>query len=128
MNILLDTHAFLWFINGDKKLSKNARELIEDSHNHRYLSMASLWEMTIKSSLGKLQIILPITELYQQHIVQNDIELLPIDVAYLDTLHNLPFHHGDPFDRTIIAQAIVENMPIISCDTAFNDYDVKCLW
>lgn len=103
MNILLDTHAFLWFINGDKKLSKNARELIEDSHNNRYLSMASLWEMTIKSSLGKLQIILPITELSQQHIVQNDIELLPIDVTYLDTLHNLPFYHGDPFDRTIIA-------------------------
>lgn len=97
MRLLLDTHTFLWFIDGNPKLSDYARQLIEELKNERLLSVASLWEMSIKSSLSKLKLPLPFTKLVAEHVYGNAIELLHITPDHLDVLRTLPFHHKDPF-------------------------------
>ena len=128
MRLLLDTHTFLWFIGGDTALSPYARQLIEDRTNERLLSIASLWEMAIKASLGRLTLTLPFTDLVAEHVHGNAIELFEILPRHLDVLTTLPFHHKDPFDRMIIAQSQAENMPILSRDSAFDDYAIRRLW
>lgn len=114
MKLLLDTHTFLWFIMGDPKLSEKARALIEDTRNERLLSTASLWEMAIKHSLGKLSLGQPFEVLIPQQLERNSIEILPITVAHLAVVVTLPFHHRDPFERLLIAQAAVERLSILS--------------
>lgn len=128
MRLLLDTHTFLWFIGGSSKLSVAARTLIEDPANERFLSVASLWEMSIKASLGRLKLALPFTDLVQGEVLGNAMELLAIRPTHLDVLAKLPFHHKDPFDRLIVAQAMAEAMPIVSKDKAFENYPVGLLW
>ena len=128
MRLLLDTHTFLWFIDGDTALSSYARQLIEDRTNERLLSIASLWEMAIKASLGRLTLTLSFTDLVAKHVHGNAIELFEILPSHLDVLTTLPFHHKDPFDRMIIAQSQAENMPILSRDSAFDDYAIRRLW
>jgi PIN domain nuclease of toxin-antitoxin system len=125
---LLDTHAFLWFIEGDPQLSTTAKTLINDTSNGRYLSIASLWEMSIKVSTGKLSLVMSFSELVNQHVYGNAIELLDISPAHLDELSKLPFHHKDPFDRLIIAQCLSEKIPVISIDSAFASYPVQQVW
>src|ERR1700704_3050184 len=119
MRLLLDTHAFLWFIMGSANLSANARSLIENPANERLLSVASLWEIAIKTSLGKLTLSVPFDQLVPAQLQLNGIDLLNIKVDHLSSLVTLPFHHHDPFDRLIIAQGLVEKLPIISLDSAF---------
>jgi PIN domain nuclease of toxin-antitoxin system len=128
MRLLLDTHAFLWFIMGSPNLSARARALIEDTANESFLSVAGLWEMAIKVSLGKLTLSDPLDVLVPQQLGLNGIELLGIQVAHAAAVSTLPFHHRDPFDRLLIAQAIVEAMPVVSADAAFDAYPVKRLW
>ena len=128
MRLLLDSHAFLWFIMGSANLSVNARALIEDPANERLLSVASLWEIAIKTSFGKLTLSAPFDELIPAQLKLNGIDLLNIKVDHLSTLTTLPFHHRDPFDRLIIAQAIVEKLPVISLDGAFDTYGVTRHW
>ena len=128
MRLLLDTHTFLWFIGGDAALSLYARQLIEDRTNERLLSIASLWEMAIKASLGRLTLTLSFTDLVAEHVHENEIALFGILPHHLDTLTTLPFYHKDPFDRIIIAQSRAENIPILSRDPAFDDYAVRRLW
>jgi len=128
VRLLLDTHTFLWFIGGDTALSLYARQLIEDRTNERLLSIASLWEMAIKASLGRLTLALPSTDLVAEHVHGNAIELFEILPRHLDVLTTLPFHHKDPFDRMIIAQSQAENIPILSRDSAFDDYAIQRLW
>ena len=128
MRLLLDTHAFLWFIDGDTALSPYARQLIEDRTNERLLSIASLWEMAIKASLGRLTLSLSFTDLVAEHVHGNAIELFEILPRHLDVLTTLPFYHKDPFDRMIIAQSQAENIPILSRDSAFDDYAIRRLW
>ena len=128
MKVLLDTHAFLWFIMGSANLSVNARALIENPANERLLSVASLWEIAIKTSLGKLTLSAPFDELIPAQLKLNGIDLLNINVEHLSTLTTLTFHHRDPFDRLIIAQAIVEKLPVISLDGAFDAYGVTRHW
>jgi PIN domain nuclease of toxin-antitoxin system len=128
MRLLLDTHAFLWFIMGSSNLSPSARAMIEDEANESFLSVASLWEMAIKVSLGKLTLSAPFDALIPQQLASNGIELLGIQVAHASVVSALPFHHRDPFDRLIIAQAQVERMPIAGADTAFDAYGVQRLW
>ncbi|MEM7125186.1 MAG: type II toxin-antitoxin system VapC family toxin [Chloroflexota bacterium] len=99
MKILLDSHAFLWFIAGDSQVNTYSKQLIESPDNERFLSFASIWEITIKSSLGKLVVPTPPSKLIQEYVWPNAIELLPIIPEHLDTLHDLPYHHKDPFDR-----------------------------
>jgi PIN domain nuclease of toxin-antitoxin system len=128
MRLLLDTHSFLWFISGSSNLSGVARDAIEGRENERLLSVASLWEMSIKVSLGKLQLALPFPELVERQVYGNAISLLAIAPEHLDELARLPFHHKDPFDRLIIAQSFAEDITLVGNDSAFERYPVKMLW
>ena len=128
MRYLLDTHSLIWFIGGDPQLSSQARSLIGDERNELLVSIASLWEIAIKTSFGKLTLSAPFDELIPAQLKLNGIDLLNIKVDHLSTLTTLPFHHRDPFDRLIIAQAIVEKLPVISLDGAFDAYGVTRHW
>lgn len=130
MNILLDTHAFLWFVFADLSLSAYAKGLIEDESNVKFLSMASIWEMAIKYSIDKLPLIRPLKfEDFMVHQIRsNGLIVLPINFSHLAHVSSLPVHHRDPFDRLIIAQSVVEKMPVISIDRAFDAYGVTRLW
>lgn len=122
MKLLLDTHIFLWFIMGSPHLSADDRALIEDERNRKFISVASLWEIAIKSSIGKLSLSAPFDQLIPQQLSLNGFELLPIEISHLATVATLPFHHRDPFDRLLIAQAMAEKMPVVSSDSAFDSY------
>ncbi len=128
MTYLLDTHAFLWFINDDLSLSDTARAIIENPEHAIYLSIASVWEMSIKISLEKLRLPSPFADFIDMQLHQNHFRLLEIKTKHAAMLLTLPFHHRDPFDRMLIAQAQTENMPIISRDAAFDAYDVERYW
>ena len=128
MKYLLDTHTLLWFITNDKKLSDRARQLIESSNNESFLSIVSLWEIAIKTALGKLDLAEPFEQMFPKQLQLNCIEVLDIAVDNLTKLTTLPFYHGDPFDRLIIAQGLVEGIPIISVDTIFDAYGVDREW
>ena len=129
MRLLLDTHSFLWFIGGSTSLSPTVRSLIEDASNQPFLSVASLlWEMAIKVSLGKMSLARPFEVLIPQQMGLNGINLLGIEMEHTAVVSKLPFHHRDPFDRLLIAQAMVEQMPIVSVDADFDAYNVERLW
>ncbi len=128
MKLLLDTHSFLWFIGGDARLSPTARRLIEDVTNDVFLSVASLWEMAIKISLGRLQLAEPFETFIPQQLSLNRIGLLGITISHTAKVATLPFHHRDPFDRLLAAQAQVEQMPLASSDPAFDAYGITRLW
>ena len=128
MKYLLDTHTLLWFLKGDKKLSDGARQLIDNPHNVKFLSIASLWEIAIKVSLGKLVLDKSFERLFPEQLHFNRIQILDITVDSLIKLTTLPFHHRDPFDRLIIAQALVEGLPIIGADAAFDAYGISREW
>ncbi|OCQ98794.1 twitching motility protein PilT [Nostoc sp. MBR 210] len=128
MRFLLDTHTFIWFVTDSPQLSTTAKILIEDEYNEKCLSLASVWEMAIKCSLGKLSFNLPLHTFVEQQIQQNSIDLLSIQMPHLAIVATLPLHHRDPFDRLLIAQAIAEGIPIISADVAFNAYSIRRLW
>ena len=128
MRLLLDTHSFLWFIGGSASLSPTARTFIEDADNQPLLSMASLWEMAIKLSIGKLSLGKPFERLIPEQMRLNGIELLQIEMAHIIVVTELPFHHRDPFDRLLIAQAMVEQISVVSGDPAFDSYSIKRLW
>lgn len=128
MKLLLDTHTFLWFIGGNFNLSNTARNAIENISNQRFISIATLWEISIKISIGKLKLGLSLIELVEQEVYGNAIEILEISSEHLDELVKLPFHHKDPFDRLIIAQSLVEDMTLVSKDVAFQNYLIKLLW
>lgn len=126
MDYLLDTHTFLWFINGDPELSKNARNIIENGSS-KYISIATFWEIAIKVNIGKLELDMPFAEL-KVHAAKNGFELLPITFEHTNQLLNLPFHHKDPFDRIIISQAYCDNLTVISRDINFEKYGMKLAW
>ena len=128
MNLLLDTHTFLWFINNDTNLSPLARTLIEDTQNSIVLSIASVWEISIKVSLKKLTVTHPPMPFIENELRKNSISVLAIGFQHLETHIVLPFHHRDPFDRLMIAQAMSEGMPIVSRDSTFDLYPIQRLW
>ncbi|MFM2380076.1 MAG: hypothetical protein RLZZ143_2656 [Cyanobacteriota bacterium] len=127
MKLLLDTHTFLWFINNSPQLSIDAKNLIE-SDVDLLLSIASLWEIAIKVSIDKLTIPNTYDQFIPQQVQLNDMEVLPISLAHLAVVTTLPFHHRDPFDRLLIAQAMVEKMSIISADEIFDSYGISRIW
>ena len=127
MKLLLDTHVFLWFVNDDPKLSNHIKDLIEDDDNVSYLSMASLWEMSIKFNLGKLTLEPNYEKFVEREVITSSIKLLNIELEHFQINAALPFHHRDPFDRLIIAQALAENLPIVSVDSAFKKYSVTLI-
>ncbi len=124
MNFLLDTHIFLWFVNDDPRLSDRFKDLIENEKNFSYLSVASVWEMSIKYNLGKLKLAPSYEEFIEQEVIESSINLLNIKLEHLKVNASLPFHHRDPFDRIIIAQSMVENIPLITVDSVFNQYPI----
>jgi PIN domain nuclease of toxin-antitoxin system len=128
VNYLLDTHALLWIADDDPRLSERAESLFLDNRNAIYLSVASLWEIAIKVSIGKLSIDEPLDVFIQKHITSNGINFKLIEPKHILPLTSLPFHHKDPFDRLIISQAMMEEMPIISNDSLFDLYPIERVW
>jgi len=128
MRLLLDTHAFIWWDNDLAKLSTPARALCQDTSNTLLLSVASVWEMQIKIQLGKLQLPLPMSDMIAGQQSRNRLEVLPINLPHVLALENLPVHHKDPFDRLLIAPAIVENAVLVSRDDVFKHYPVNVQW
>lgn len=128
MRALLDTNSFLWFISGSDRLSVNARSLIADIKNDLFLSVASLWEIAIKTSIGRLELLRPFDQLIPSQLEENDINILPIELNHLSQIIELPFHHRDPFDRLIIAQGMIEELPVISSDASFRMYPIEVIW
>ncbi len=127
MKYLIDTHTFIWFTTGDSQLSTTARKLIEDVQNEIYLSTASIWEIAIKYSMGKLNLNKTFDKVLND-IQDNQITLLTIDFEATLILSALPFHHKDPFDRMMIAQAQQLNVPIIGKDEVFKNYAISLVW
>lgn len=128
MEYLLDTHSFLWFINGDDQISQKAKNAITDPEVMKYLSIASLWEIAIKVNLKKLGLDMAYTDLRQQ-VIGNGFEILPITFEHTAVLVNLELHHRDPLDRIIIAQALSEKLTVIGKDENFYKYDgLELLW
>jgi len=128
MNYLLDTQTLLWIVTDDTRLSKTVSRLFLDQQNEIFLSAASIWEMAIKISLQKLLLKGSLKDFATEHVLGNNIKILPIRLEHLYKLSNLPFHHRDPFDRLLIVQSLSENYPIISSNHAFEQYPVKRIW
>jgi PIN domain nuclease of toxin-antitoxin system len=122
MKILLDTHILLWHLTDNPKLSQNHSQLIEDLQHQKFFSMASLWEIAIKSSLGKLHLQYPI-----ELIVPQEIIILDIGIYHIKVVQELPFYHRDPFDRLLIAQAISEQLIIMTNDEWFGNYGIELI-
>src|SRR5437016_5531042 len=128
MRLLLDTHALIWFLNNSANLSAIARAAIEATDNFVSVSVVSLWEIAIKVKLGKLTLPAPFEQLFPEQLVTNEIACLPIEIADLYRLANLEFHHRDPFDRLIAAQALARGLTLISRDPHFASYGVTTVW
>lgn len=128
MEVLLDTHTFLWFSRASPELSERARGLIEDTKNDLFLSIVSPWETGIKISTGKLVLGRPIDVVFEDRMKRSGITMLSITLAHIARVSALPFHHRDPFDRMLIAQSLVEGIPIISADAIFDAYGVTRFW
>lgn len=128
MTVLLDTHTFLWFVLDDAQLSAPARALIEDPATDVLVSPASYWEIAIKVRLGKLDLQSSYDDFMNRGIAGNDFEVLPIEPKHTSLLTTMPFHHRDPFDRLLVAQATVERIPIVSNDGALDAYGVQRRW
>jgi PIN domain nuclease of toxin-antitoxin system len=128
VRLLLDTHAWLWWNQDDPALSRPARRAIANPTNECWLSMASAWEMTLKVANGKLAIEGELEHFLPAQIAQNGFAFLPIDVRHVARTVKLPFHHRDPFDRLIIAQALVEGLAVVSADSVFAKYGVRRVW
>jgi len=127
MKLLLDTHAFLWFVAGDRRLGARARRLIEAPNAEPLLSVASVWELAIKCSLKRLTLPLPLED-YLAEKLDTNLALLPIALDHAVAVARLPFHHHDPFDRLLAAQALADGLPVVTRDPAFKKYGVKTVW
>jgi PIN domain nuclease of toxin-antitoxin system len=128
MDLLLDTHALLWNMDGDRRVTDSARDAIANGRNHIFVSMASLWEMSTKSAKGRL--ILPggNIDYVLDYMRTWHMEVLSVTVEHVRAAGGLPFHHGDPFDRMLVAQAKVENYHLVSGDEKVHLYDADILW
>ena len=128
MTLLLDTHTVLWFVEDAPDLSPRAQAAIEDTDNTVLCSVASVWEMAIKLGLGKLAMSRPLYPEFAELLAEHGIQQLSISYRHASEVAALPLHHRDPFDRLLIAQAIVENLPIVSADQAFDPYPITRVW
>lgn len=128
MNLLLDTHVLLWFLDDDPQLVLTAKLLIQDPANRKLVSVATCWEIAIKVGLKKLNLGEPATTFLPRELATNYFHLLGIELVHATFVEALPTHHKDPFDRLLAAQALVEGIPLISADTIFDQYGVNRLW
>jgi PIN domain nuclease of toxin-antitoxin system len=127
VKLLVDTHAFLWFMAGDPKLSATARRALDKNEGGWWLSAASVWELSIKASLKRVVLPLPVAE-YVAEKVQEGLRVLSIDWTHVAAVERLPFHHRDPFDRLIVAQAQAERLAVVTGDSVFRQYGVQIVW
>jgi len=128
VRILLDTQAFLWMVWGAPEFSSKAKRLIVDPENNLFLSLASIWEIAIKSSIGKLKIADPIESFIPAEMQENDIERLDVTFRHVVRVASLPFHHRDPFDRLLVCQVAEERLTLISADPMFDRYKIPRIW
>jgi PIN domain nuclease of toxin-antitoxin system len=128
VDLLLDTHTFLWFVFGSIRMSEKAEALIQDPANRKFLSLATPWEVGIKVSTGKLTVSQPVDQFFAEEMYANSVQMLPITLAHIARVSTLPFHHRDPFDRILIAQSLTENMALVSADAALDAYSIVRLW
>ena len=128
MKILLDTHTVLWMINGHEKLSPSARTLLLNDKNILFISVVSLWEMAIKVSLGKLSDLNGGVDVIISKLDDMPIEILPVTTNYIKIIETLPFIHRDPFDRMLVATAILNDMTILTADSNIPKYNTSCIW
>lgn len=128
MRILLDTHAFLWWVSNDPRLSTKARSLVEDISNEIVVSAVSGLEIAIKSQIGKLTVASDLERFISNQITQNYFTILPVQLPHTLHIHTLPMHHRDPFDRMLVAQSQLENLSILTVDPLITQYDVTTIW
>ena len=128
MNLLLDTHAFLWFDSAPNRLSAKASALITDQANQINISVVTLWEICIKSNLGKLSLRIDLPQMIGEHEQQNGLRVLPIQPNHVYGLEGLPAVHKDPFDRMLVSVARCEGATLVSADAAFQGYPVSVEW
>lgn len=128
MKLLLDTHAFLWWIAGSDLLGHGARTVIEERDNECVVSLASCWEIAIKISLGKLRVDADLDSFLPEQLAANGFRLLLIELRHAARVSRLPFHHRDPFDRLLVAQALEERLALVSGDEIFESYGVERIW
>ena len=127
MKLLLDTHAFLWFVTGDERLSRRARRAMEAEDSELLLSAAVVWEMAIKAGLGRLVLPATVGDYVAEKLAEG-FSVLAIDWVHAAAVEQLPLHHRDPFDRLLAAQALSERLPLVSSDPLFRSYGVKVIW
>ncbi|MCI0355332.1 MAG: type II toxin-antitoxin system VapC family toxin [Acidobacteria bacterium] len=128
MTCLLDTHCFLWAILNDPRLSAPASHILRDGRNHLFLSVASVWEIMVKVEIGRLPLPRPAADFMLSRIVSSGVQMLPIRLEHALRLEGLPMHHRDPFDRMLVAQAMEEDVPILSADPALRAYGAEIIW
>ena len=128
MNLLLDTHAFYWWDQEPAKLSAAASAAISDPANAVFISVVNVWEIVLKTGIGKMTLQDPIDLLVDRQCATNGFQLLPIEYRHVLALQGLPYHHRDPFDRILMAQAIADTLTIVTCDPLFANYPVVTLW
>lgn len=128
MRLLLDTHTFLWWVNDSAELSRRARTAVGHHGHDCFLSVASAWEMAIKVSIGKLELPAAVERFVEEQLAANRIRTLPIELRHVARAGTLPFHHRDPFDRLLAAQALEEKMSLVTADPVFRRYGVKRVW
>jgi PIN domain nuclease of toxin-antitoxin system len=128
VKLLLDTHAFLWWVEGTPALGRRARAAVANPDNEVFLSMASCWELAIKLSLGKLRLTQRLDRFIPEQVTVNSFSLLPIELRHVVGVADLAFHHRDPFDRLLAAQALQDQLAIVSSDRIFRKYGVTVIW
>lgn len=128
MRVLLDTHAFLWWVDDAPELTREARKTIASAGNECFLSVASCWEMAIKASIGKLKLAQAVERFIPEQLAANGFRLLEVDFRHVARVEVLPFHHRDPFDRLLVTQAVSEKMAVVSSDAALDSYGIRRIW
>ena len=128
MRVLVDTLVFLWWVEGDRALPAKARAVLANPENECLISMVSAWELAIKTGLGKLKLALPVKRYIVENVAANGFRMLAIEIAHVGRVETLAMHHGDPFDRLLIAQALEENIAVVTADPIFRNYGVKRIW
>lgn len=128
MRLLLDTHTFLWYLLDDPRLSETARVAIGDPLNEIEISPASYWEIAIKIGLRKYALPEPYDVFMERELADNQFRILPIEPRHTTVLTTLPLHHRDPFDRLLVAQAMIEEIPLVSGDFILDAYPIQRLW
>ena len=128
MRALLDTHVFLWAVSEPERLSESARKVIESGASELFLSVASLWEISIKIGIGKLLLPKPEDRYLRDQLLRNNVSTLAVEARHALELTSIPLHHRDPFDRLVIAQSLVEGIPIITADSVLKQYSAQIIW